>query len=163
MMHYINKNEDVLVSTEKPDLSVWCEIPIGVMNNNSDVTIINENSVYAYCMARNLAYETKAEGVTLHEKINNALSQLGFNVPTREAYLNQYSIYAKLNKAQYKWYDYLMLSTLYGGNNRYFEPKKPFIVPATYIKDITDKYDSKKVNKFIKQLIIEGSITINHS
>jgi len=59
MMHYINKNEDVHVSTEKPDLSVWCEIPIGVMNNNSDVTIINENSIYAYCMARNLAYETK--------------------------------------------------------------------------------------------------------
>lgn len=163
MMHYINKNEDVLVSMEQPDPSVWCEIPIGIMNNNSSITIINANSVYAYCMARNLAYETKSEGITLHEKINNALSQLCFNVPTKEAYLNQYSIHTQLNKAEYKWYDYLMLSTLYGGNNRHFVLIKPFIVPATYIKEITNKYDSKIVNKFIKQLIIEGSITINNS
>jgi len=156
--HYINENEDVLVSNENPNEAVWYEIPIGFTCYNSNLVIINQNCLFRFCVVHSMSYAVKKE-MTWHNKMNQTLELLGYNIPSSQDYVAQYSKQGFVTNA-YKWYGCLALGTLYGGNYNSFELLKPFTIPASYINGINREYSSQKVKDFIASLIKNGSIAI---
>lgn len=145
-MHYINENEDVLVSLDKEIPEGWFTIP-HLDKYYLAQTIFNNLFIVSkmYC----LAYESFKEPTLAmtHHKWMNAngyhytLNYWTFDVPTN-----------------YNHYDMLHLATLYGGNHRNFNILKPFIVPSEYIQA---EYNKDNIDQFIENLKTNGFISIN--
>jgi len=149
MVHFIDANENVTVMPEgrKPRKKGLFKIPS--TSRGFCANVIEKVGLYAYCEA--FQTQTRIVSSTQAAAIYKRLNEMGYNV--------QDDFYMPNLETKYKWYCFLNLCTLYGGDNRYIKINKPFVVPKEYIQEITAKYEHSKVEAFTKSLVESGHIS----
>lgn len=143
--HYVNENEDVLIS-DLPYEKIkenWYEIPSFMYTDI--LALIYQVGLYNYCKACKKANYNNSD--TDYDAITSYLKTQGFDV----------DIWSNLvDKEKYKMYDYLSLNCLCGGNSIKFKFLKPFIIRKDFLESITKEYDYNKIQEFQNKLIENG-------
>ena len=148
-MHYINRNEDVLVSLGKEIPDGFYEIPS--LNSYWLAQVIINKSLFVASKCYCLSYKEVEKRDTQAMTNKLWMEQNGFNFD--DCYYDH-----SLKNNEWCNYDMLKLACLYGGNFRSFRIINPFIIPRDYI---VAKYDKGKIDSFIESLKVNGFIEIN--
>ena len=153
-MHYINENEDVLVSLEDNIPEGFYRIPS--INSYWLSHVIANNSLFIASKCYSEAYKEFHED-TMDMTYCKWMETHGYKHLDSFCHIvAKKEIYEKAGK--YRNYDMLFLACIYGGNYRGFNILKPFIIPKEYV--IAD-YDQQKIESFIDNLKENKSISIN--
>lgn len=148
MKHCVNQFEDVLVAPENfipsPE---WFNIS---NLNSSDGMYLS--AVGIYNTAKVLSQVDYTSEPTQRMCELRKFDELGFEI---DPLLERDGFPEK-----YKWYQLLMLCTLYGGNCSNCEILQPFTLSAEYIKTFATNYDGEIIENKVADLITQGYIKI---
>lgn len=149
-MHYINQNEDVLISLDNNITEGFYEIP------NIDSywsSIITSNNLYIAAKCNALAHTEFPNECTVNSENIKWLEKHGYVYHKPDYNKNWDS-----SLGFYTNYDVLSLSCFYGGNKNSFDLLKPFIIPKSFLLDLYADYKQEKVEAFIAELIQNENI-----
>lgn len=153
--HFINENDDVLVSLDETIPDGFYRIPYIEPFTIAQIAVNKSLFIVAKCYSLAFKeFKEPTEAMTIKKWLNANGFEYNGNYFNNEYYL------AKIG--YYKEYTVLSLSTLYGANYRKFKLIKPFIIPKEYIKECYDNYNSEKIKAYINNLISEGFIEIEN-
>ena len=160
-MHYINKNEDVIITLDENQVpESYYHIP--ALSTGYNYAIINFNDLFtlAECFAK---MNDVDKGLpTIGMKMAAWMKQNKKNIPNIGGAQEYYWTGQRLIEEKYSKYDTLALSCLYGGNMRGFKILKPIHLTKEYIVSAHTNWDGAKIDKFISNLKKNGFIECPH-
>ena len=146
MQHFINKNEDVLVTPEDyvPGTG-WVNLRPNCVVSGFFATCINSVGLFETAKASIEAdYDLES---TIALCVLRKLSENGFLVTSTDESL----------PSKYLNYDFLTLACLYGGNHKNFKMIKPFKLRSAYIQQ---EYNQVAIEEKISYLQEYGFISL---